>query len=136
MEAYMRPSTEAKTESKPNANKEPEQETQSQLLAPEDNTQHKKVSESATQRKQTYSKLKPEESDVHKFLQIAFKKGASDLHIHVGEPPMLRINNELVGAKIPPVSKEQSEENLLALLTPEQHDYFIENHDIGFVYAW
>ena len=49
-----------------------------------------------------------EKTGIKQLLAAAVQAGASDLHINVGMPPVLRINTELVLMKSEPVSSEQA----------------------------
>ena len=60
--------------------------------------------------------------------------GASDLHMVVGFPPMLRLHGELRPADQPKLTAESNRELLFELLTPEQQQYLEENRDFDMAY--
>ncbi len=45
----------------------------------------------------------------HSFLQLAVKRQASDVHFEVGYPPTYRVFGELLGAKYPPLTNQDTE---------------------------
>jgi Tfp pilus assembly pilus retraction ATPase PilT len=48
--------------------------------------------------------------DIKNILAKGIEEGASDVHINVGMPPVLRKNTELVDMEFPPVSSEEAKE--------------------------
>jgi twitching motility protein PilT len=66
-------------------------------------------------------------------LEIAFKKKASDLHLIMGVPPILRIEGLIVAVPDQsPLTAEQSEELVFSLLSEEQKETFLVNKEIDF----
>ena len=61
-------------------------------------------------------------------------KGASDLHMVIGFPPMLRISGELVHTNRPVLTPESNKEILFELLNSEQQEVFEENCDFDMAY--
>ncbi len=45
----------------------------------------------------------------HSFLQLAVKRQASDVHFEVGYPPTYRVFGELLAAKYPPLTHQDTE---------------------------
>ncbi len=69
-------------------------------------------------------------------LDLTAKRRASDLHLLVGYPPMLRVDGALVVIPNEPVLTSEALETLVfALLTNEQKDLFLANKEIDFSYA-
>ncbi|MCJ7827940.1 type IV pilus twitching motility protein PilT [Patescibacteria group bacterium] len=70
-------------------------------------------------------------------LEYTYKKNASDLHLVVNMPPVLRI-----GGRITPISEqesltpEKSEELIFSFLTEEQRETFLVNKEIDFSIAF
>jgi len=65
--------------------------------------------------------------------KIAIEKGASDLHLVVGNPPFLRIDGELMdieGKK--PMEKKELETMVLAVLKPDEKDKFLDYKELDF----
>lgn len=68
-------------------------------------------------------------------IQILFSETArlqaSDLHLIVGYPPMIRIAGELHPVvNIPPLKEAEIDELIMNLLTPEQKDLLVSNREI------
>ena len=51
-------------------------------------------------------------------LALAIQNGASDLHLRVAEPPMLRVDGRLIRAQGPPI-KSKDAFDLISAFTPE-----------------
>lgn len=47
------------------------------------------------------------EFNIIEFLKKAMENGASDIHIHVNEPPMLRKDGKIIKTTLPPLTKEE-----------------------------
>ena len=62
------------------------------------------------------------------------EKGASDLHMVVGFPPMLRISGELVHTDRPVLTPESNKEILFEILKSEQQEVFEKNRDFDMAY--
>ena len=69
---------------------------------------------------------------VEKILAKAIETGASDVHINVGLPPVLRKNTELLDMSFPAVSNEDAKEMVLAMIGPDRFKKFVENRDLDF----
>jgi len=61
---------------------------------------------------------------MQRFFKAMVERSASDLHLTVGSPPMLRINEELVPMELPPLTPEESRRLTYSLLSPEQITVF------------
>jgi len=62
------------------------------------------------------------------------RQGASDLHMVIGRPPMLRVRGDLVPTSFPVLTAKHSRDLIYEILNPEQRDR-IENHlDLDFAY--
>jgi twitching motility protein PilT len=62
------------------------------------------------------------------------EKGASDLHMVVGFPPMLRISGELVHTDRPDLTPESNKEILFEILKSEQQEVLEKNRDFDMAY--
>ena len=70
------------------------------------------------------------------FFRAMKEKGASDLHMAVGFPPMLRLRGELVPLPDqPPLTAETNREILFEILTPEQQEQVETSRDFDMAYA-
>ncbi|MCA9654131.1 MAG: PilT/PilU family type 4a pilus ATPase [Myxococcales bacterium] len=63
------------------------------------------------------------------------RAGASDLHLSVGQPPMLRLRGDLVPAEGPAIDRERMEALLYEILEPAQRQRFETELDLDFAYA-
>lgn len=70
--------------------------------------------------------------DVKTILAEAISKGASDVHINVGMPPVLRKNTELIDMDLPAVSNEDAKEMVLDMVGPDRFKKLEENRDLDF----
>ena len=70
--------------------------------------------------------------DVKTILAEAIQNGASDVHINVGMPPVLRKNTELVTTDFHAISNEDAKEMVLAMIGPDRFKKFEENKDLDF----
>ncbi len=73
-----------------------------------------------------------EKSLVKRLLAHAVEAGASDLHINVGMPPVLRIHTELSQTKDEPITAQQASEMVLEMVGPERFKVFQEHRDYDF----
>ncbi|MCH7951459.1 type IV pilus twitching motility protein PilT [Patescibacteria group bacterium] len=72
--------------------------------------------------------------DIFKLLEKTVTAKASDLHLVVGLPPMLRVEGELAPIEMKALTDEESQALVFALLTPEQKDLFLVNRELDFSY--
>ena len=64
------------------------------------------------------------------------KRGASDLHLGIGAPPMLRVRGELVSVGAREVGPKDMEQLLLEITTPEQRAKIHSELDLDFAYGY
>jgi twitching motility protein PilU len=67
-----------------------------------------------------------------KLLKLVVEKGASDLFITAGKPPMLKINGKLFAAGKSALSPEQAREVVLGVMNKEQQELFSHEHECNF----
>ncbi len=70
--------------------------------------------------------------DIKSILADAIEKSASDVHINVGMPPILRKNTELIDMEFSAVSNEDAKEMLVAMVGPDRYNVFKERRDLDF----
>jgi len=70
--------------------------------------------------------------DIKAILAKAVELGASDVHINVGLPPMLRKNTELIDMDFPVVTNEHAKEMVLGLVGPDRFKKFETERDADF----
>jgi len=74
--------------------------------------------------------------DIDNLLDLMVKKEASDLHIRVFTPPVLRIDGELiVQDDLPPSSIEDVNGAFEHVTTPEQRETFYKTKELDFAYS-
>jgi twitching motility protein PilT len=71
-------------------------------------------------------------ADVKTILAKAIESGASDVHINVGMPPIIRKNTELLNMDFPAVSSEEANEMVVAMVGAERFKKFNEKRDLDF----
>jgi twitching motility protein PilT len=72
-------------------------------------------------------------AEIQSLLQLTIDKGASDLHLQVGQPPCLRIHGELSFiSSVNPLTKEEVQALLFSLIQEEQKELLINNKEIDF----
>jgi twitching motility protein PilT len=62
--------------------------------------------------------------NLHQLLRAMIEKGASDMHITTGSPPLLRIDGAIVPLKLPPLSPIETKQLCYSVLTEEQKIQF------------
>ena len=76
-------------------------------------------------------------SFLKELFETVLTQQASDLHISVGHPPVLRIGGRLVPlVRRKKFSPEDTKEVAFELLTPEQKERFLKNKEIDFSYSF
>lgn len=73
--------------------------------------------------------------DITTLLKLTEDKGASDLHITAGSPPILRIDGQLMTADIPPLDRETTKSLVYSLLDDDQKAIFEKNKELDFSFA-
>ena len=72
--------------------------------------------------------------DVTQILAFAVERGASDVHLSAGEPPILRIQGEIKRLDQPSLTREAAHAITFDVMNDEQRRLFDETHDIDFSY--
>ena len=62
--------------------------------------------------------------NLHQLLKTMIEKGASDMHITTGTPPLLRIDGSIVPLKLPPLGPVETKQLCFSVLTEEQRAHF------------
>jgi len=73
--------------------------------------------------------------NISALLKAIFDKKASDLHMRVGGPPVLRINGTLYRAQMDTLSPADMEEVFKQLMSPAQYESFNANQELDFAYG-
>ncbi len=70
--------------------------------------------------------------DLRSIIKNVIDSDASDLHLKVGNPPILRINGELEPLKMDSLTKEDLRRSASSLMTKEQQNRFVEEKEADF----
>jgi twitching motility protein PilT len=74
---------------------------------------------------------------LEEILDLAVKKGASDVHLSAGRPPTFRINGSLIiSDKQPVLTKEDTQELAFVILSEECKEQFLSQRDIDLSFAY
>src|SRR4051812_9444220 len=68
--------------------------------------------------------------NLQQLLRAMVEKGASDMHITAGSPPVLRIDGSVVPLKLPPLSKGDAKQLCYEMLTDEQREAFENSNEL------
>ena len=69
-------------------------------------------------------------ASLHDFLKEMVERGASDLHITYGVPPMIRVHGELIPLDYPPLKTQDTRQLCYSILTDQQKHVFEENLEL------
>ncbi len=70
--------------------------------------------------------------ELKEILGEAMQRGASDVHVLAGLPPILRINTELIQSDRPVVTKEEAIELVRQMVGPRRYAQFMRRRDLDF----
>ena len=65
-------------------------------------------------------------------LRETVDKGASDLHLSTGEPPMLRVHGDLLRTEHPALTPESVTGLVNSIMNEHQRSYFNKEHEVDF----
>jgi twitching motility protein PilT len=68
--------------------------------------------------------------NIDTLLRVMFEKGASDLHITVGIPPMLRIDGEMIATEFEKLRPDDCQHIIYSILTDEQKERFERENEL------
>jgi twitching motility protein PilT len=69
-------------------------------------------------------------ASLHDFLREMVERGASDLHVTPGSPPMIRVRGELAPLDYPPLKPQETRQLCYSILTDAQKHRFEENLEL------
>lgn len=70
--------------------------------------------------------------DIKQMLAKAIESGASDVHINIEMPPIMRINTELLMMDLPEVSNDEAGKMILEMIGEDKFKKFLEKRDWDF----
>ena len=65
-------------------------------------------------------------------MRVTIERGASDLHMSVGLPPMLRIDGRLTPTEFPKLTPDDTKRLVYSILTDQQKERFEKNLELDF----
>ena len=65
-------------------------------------------------------------------VRLCVEKNATDLHLKVGQPPILRINNDLIFTELPVITPQYLKDCLKEVLLPEQQEKLAAEKELDF----
>jgi twitching motility protein PilT len=68
--------------------------------------------------------------NLHQLLKTMIEKGASDMHITTGSPPLLRIDGSIVPLKLSPLGPVETKQLCFSVLTEEQRAHFEKDNEL------
>jgi len=69
------------------------------------------------------------------FLQVVVDQRGSDLHLHAGKPPIVRLDGDLVALPFRTLSRAEARRFLFQVLSPEQRERLEADQQLDFVYT-
>src|SRR5436190_5532611 len=75
------------------------------------------------------------EPEVNKLFRMVMKHEASDLHLKVGQPPMMRIRGDIRRVEMRPLTQEDMERLLLSQLQPKHRKILDDEGGVDFSYV-
>ena len=78
----------------------------------------------------TAQQPEPLKYNLQQLLRAMVEKGASDMHITAGSPPVLRIDGDIVPLKLPPLSKTDTKSLCYEMLTEDQRAKFEATNEL------
>ena len=79
--------------------------------------------------------MNPQPSLIDNLIDILIKEGGSDLHVSAGRLPSIRVATQLIPlVNQTPLSPEDMQNSLTAILGPEKYAKFLANQEIDFSY--
>ena len=73
-----------------------------------------------------------EKMDIREILARGIEELASDVHINVGMPPVIRRNTELIDLDFPVVTQENAKYMVISMVGPDRYKIFEEKKDLDF----
>ncbi len=75
------------------------------------------------------------EPEVNKLFRMVMRLEASDIHLKVGQPPMMRLRGDIKRMEMPPMTQEMMERLLYPLLSPRQRQILDDEGGVDLSYV-
>src|SRR4029079_7538783 len=72
---------------------------------------------------------------LQQLLKVVIDKGASDMHISTGAPPLLRVDGSVLPLGLPPLTPIETKALCYSVLTEEQKITFETNNELDFAFG-
>jgi twitching motility protein PilT len=73
--------------------------------------------------------------NLHHLLKAMIEKGASDMHITTGTPPLLRVDGSVLPLKLPPLGPVETKQLCYSVLSEEQKIAFEKTNELDFSFG-
>lgn len=73
--------------------------------------------------------------EIQEILQLVIDKGASDLHLKVGLPPIIRISGKLIKTEFEPLTKDEAQRLVFSMLTGDQRKQLEQTFELDCSYG-
>jgi twitching motility protein PilT len=73
--------------------------------------------------------------NLHHLLKAMIEKGASDMHITTGTPPLLRVDGSVLPLKLPPLGPVETKQLCYSVLSEEQKITFEKTNELDFSFG-
>jgi twitching motility protein PilT len=73
--------------------------------------------------------------EMQEILQLCFDRGASDLHLKVGQPPIVRVSGRLIRSDFDPLTRDEVQRLVFSILTPEQRKTLEQTYELDCSYG-
>lgn len=73
--------------------------------------------------------------EIQEILQLIIDKGGSDLHLKVGQPPIIRVSGKLTSTDFEPLSKEEMQRLIFSMITGEQRKILEQTYELDCSYG-
>lgn len=73
--------------------------------------------------------------DINELLKEMVEKKAADLHLKVGSPPTMRVEEKLIPFDLPPLTPADTERMAFSILSKEQKESFLHKREMDLAYS-
>lgn len=73
--------------------------------------------------------------EMQEILQLCFDRGASDLHLKAGQPPIIRVSGKLTRTDFDPLNRDEVQRLIFSILTAEQRKTLEQTYELDCSYG-